>query len=47
MNLQIIFTDTSDESESLQIKLQILLIDTGDAYISISVGETRNTFDTF
>jgi len=47
MNLQIILIDTSDPSECLQMKLQILLIDTGDAYISISAGETRDTFDTY
>jgi hypothetical protein len=29
------------------MKLQYLLIDTGDAYISISAGETRDTFDTY
>jgi hypothetical protein len=31
----------------MQMKLQYLLIDTGDAYISISAGETRDTFDTY
>ena len=34
-------------SECLQMKLQILLVDTGDAYISVSAGETRDTFDTY
>jgi len=34
-------------SECLQVKLQILVIDTGDAYISISAGDARDTFDTY